>query len=104
MGSSVPCIYGSTEKTKVQLYTEKQIQRSELQENYSSYNSRVERFISLWTQFSADQLIERVLLFCCHVQEEKCVDYAISEDCIHKVSFMGWANLQCRTQKSGTRK
>lgn len=92
-------------KTKVWLYTEKQIKRSTLpKENYSSYNSRVERFISPRTKLLADQLIEEALLFCCRVQEEKCVDYAISEYCIHKVNFMGWSNLQCRTQKLGTRK
>ena len=104
MISSVP-EYMGVPKTKVWLNRDKQIKRSALpQENYSPYNSRVERFISLWAKVTADQLIEHVLLFCCHVQKEKCVDYAISEYYIHKVNFMGWSNLQCRTQKLGTRK
>ena len=101
---SVPAYMGIL-KTKVWLYTENQIKKSVLpEENCSPYNSKVERFISLWTKLSADQLIEHALLFCCCVQEEKCVDYAISQYCIHKVNFMGWSNLQCRTQKLGSRK
>lgn len=103
MTFSVPEYMGLL-KTKVWLYTEVQIKKSALpEENYSSYNSRVERFISLWTKLSADQLTEHALLFCCRAQEEKCVNYAISEYCTHKVNFMGSSNLQCRAQKLGTR-
>lgn len=103
MISSVPEYIGGL-KTNLWLCTEKQMKRSEPPWKNSSYNSRVERFISLWTKVSADQLIEHVLLFCCHVQKGKCVDYTISEYCIHRVNFMGQSNLHCRTQKLGTRK
>lgn len=51
-------------KTKIWLYTENHIKRSALpEENYSLCNLRVERFISLWTKLSADQLTEHALLF-----------------------------------------